>query len=133
MAAAHGRPEEENIEVAPRQAPGDAPPRGSARERLPGRPAAEATTPRLPELQAVPRARRRAAHDAGSLVPRIAVDALGGDRGPAEVIAGALEAAQDRIEVVLYGPPGLETQGLRLVEAPDVIEMHEKPADAVRA
>ncbi len=63
----------------------------------------------------------------------IAVDALGGDRGPAEVIAGALEAAQDGIEVVLYGPPGLETQGLRLVEAPDLIEMHEKPADAVRA
>jgi glycerol-3-phosphate acyltransferase PlsX len=58
---------------------------------------------------------------------------MGGDRGPAEVIAGALEAAQDGIDVVLYGPPSLETRGLELVEAPDVIEMHEKPADAVRA
>jgi len=58
---------------------------------------------------------------------------MGGDRGPAEVIAGALEAAHDGIDVVLHGPPGLETHGLELVEAPDVIEMHEKPADAVRA
>ena len=66
-------------------------------------------------------------------MPRIAVDALGGDRGPAEVVAGALEAAQDGIEVVLYGPRELETQGLQLVEAPDVIEMDEKPAEAVRA
>ena len=64
---------------------------------------------------------------------RIAVDALGGDRGPAEVIAGALEASQDGIDVVLYGPPTLDTQGLELVAASEVIEMHEKPADAVRA
>ena len=66
-------------------------------------------------------------------MPRIAVDALGGDRGPAEVVAGALEAAQDGIDVLLYGPRELETQGLQLVEAPDVIEMDEKPAEAVRA
>jgi phosphate acyltransferase len=66
-------------------------------------------------------------------VTRIAVDALGGDRAPGEVVAGALEAAREGIEVVLYGPAGLETQGLRLVEAPDRIEMAEKPAEAVRA
>jgi glycerol-3-phosphate acyltransferase PlsX len=58
---------------------------------------------------------------------------MGGDRGPAEVIAGALEAAHDGLDIVLYGPPGLEAHGLELVDAPDVIEMHEKPADAVRA
>jgi glycerol-3-phosphate acyltransferase PlsX len=63
---------------------------------------------------------------------RIAVDALGGDRAPDEVVAGALEAAADGIEIVLYGPAGLETQGLPLVEAPDRIEMADKPADAVR-
>jgi glycerol-3-phosphate acyltransferase PlsX len=64
---------------------------------------------------------------------RIAVDALGGDRGPAEVIAGALEASQAGIDVVLYGPPTLDTQGLELVPATEFIEMHEKPADAVRS
>jgi glycerol-3-phosphate acyltransferase PlsX len=64
---------------------------------------------------------------------RIAVDAMGGDLGPHEVIAGALEAAQDGIVPVLYGPEGLDTHGLELVVAPDAIGMHEKPAEAVRA
>jgi glycerol-3-phosphate acyltransferase PlsX len=66
-------------------------------------------------------------------VARIAVDALGGDRGPAEIVAGALGASRTGIEVVLYGPPTLDTQGLELVEASEEIGMHEKPADAVRA
>ena len=64
---------------------------------------------------------------------RIAVDALGGDRGPAEVIAGALEASRDEIEVVLYGPSDLDAQGLELVAASEEIGMNEKPAEAVRA
>jgi len=66
-------------------------------------------------------------------VTRVAVDALGGDRAPAEIVAGALEAAADGIDVVLFGPAGLETGGLELVETTDVIEMAEKPAEAVRA
>jgi phosphate acyltransferase len=66
-------------------------------------------------------------------VIRVAVDAMGGDRGPEEIVAGALEARSGRIEPILVGPAGLETHGLRLVEAPDVISMHEKPAEAVRA
>jgi glycerol-3-phosphate acyltransferase PlsX len=68
-----------------------------------------------------------------SQVVRVAVDAMGGDRGPDEIIAGALEAASPTVVPVLYGPPGLDTQGLELVEAPDMIEMHEKPVEAVRA
>ncbi len=64
---------------------------------------------------------------------RIAVDALGGDRAPAEVIAGAHDAIRDGIDVVLYGPAGLDTGGIELVETIDVIEMAEKPAEAVRA
>jgi glycerol-3-phosphate acyltransferase PlsX len=66
-------------------------------------------------------------------VIRIAVDAMGGDRGPAEIVAGALEAATDAIVPVLFGLPGLETHGLELREMPDVIEMDEKPAEAVRS
>ena len=64
---------------------------------------------------------------------RVAVDAMGGDKGPEEVVAGAVEARSDTIEPILVGPAGLETHGLRLIEAPDVIAMREKPAEAVRA
>jgi phosphate acyltransferase len=58
---------------------------------------------------------------------------MGGDRAPEEIVAGALEAASPEIVPVLFGPPGLDTQGLELVEAPDLIEMHEKPVEAVRS
>ena len=51
---------------------------------------------------------------------------------PDEIVAGALDAAAEGIEIVLFGAPGIETHGLELIEAPDVIEMHEKPAEAVR-
>jgi glycerol-3-phosphate acyltransferase PlsX len=57
---------------------------------------------------------------------------MGGDRGPAVVVEGALDAAADGIEVVLYGR-GVDGQGLELVETPDVIAMDEKPAESVRA
>ena len=66
---------------------------------------------------------------------RIAVDALGGDRAPEEVVAGALEAPETdpRIVPILFGPRGLDTGGLELVETTGSIAMDEKPADAVRA
>ena len=64
---------------------------------------------------------------------RVAVDALGGDNAPSEVILGALDAAAAGIDVVLYGPAHLDTQGLPLVETTDVIEMGDKPTEAVRA
>jgi phosphate acyltransferase len=64
---------------------------------------------------------------------RVAVDAMGGDRGPAEIVTGAVQARGEGIEPVLVGPAFIETQGLELIEATDVIEMHEKPAEAVRA
>jgi phosphate acyltransferase len=66
-------------------------------------------------------------------VTRVALDALGGDNAPDEVIHGALAAAADGIEVTLYGPAGLDTHGLPVVETTEVIEMAEKPAEAVRA
>jgi len=64
---------------------------------------------------------------------RVAVDALGGDNAPGEVVLGALDAAAAGIDVVLYGPAGLDTHGLPLVEATEVIDMADKPAEAVRA
>jgi len=64
---------------------------------------------------------------------RVAVDAMGGDRAPDEVVAGALEARSAEIAPVLVGPRGLETGGLELVEAPTTIAMDEKPGEAVRS
>jgi phosphate acyltransferase len=64
---------------------------------------------------------------------KVAVDAMGGDRGPEDVVAGALQAAADGIVPILYGPATLDTRGLELVVAEQVIAMDEKPADAVRA
>ena len=64
---------------------------------------------------------------------RVAVDALGGDNAPDEVILGALAAAADGIDVTLFGPAGLDARGLPLVETTEVIEMSDKPAEAVRA
>ena len=64
---------------------------------------------------------------------RVAVDALGGDRGSAAIVAGTLEAHSAEIEPILYGPAGLDSRGLRLVETTQEIGMDEKPADAVRA
>jgi phosphate acyltransferase len=66
-------------------------------------------------------------------VIRIAVDALGGDRAPDEVVAGALEAATDSVQPVLYGPAGLDAGGLEHVVTTQAIAMGAKPAETVRA
>jgi phosphate acyltransferase len=64
---------------------------------------------------------------------RVAVDAMGGDRGPAEIVAGAVDAATGSVEPIIVGPSGLDTEGLELIEAADVIAMDAKPTEAVRA
>jgi phosphate acyltransferase len=66
---------------------------------------------------------------------RVAVDAMGGDRGPEDVVAGALEAATDEIEPVLFGRRDeLEPFAgpLEIVHAEEVVAMDEKPSDAAR-
>ncbi|MGN6380033.1 MAG: phosphate acyltransferase PlsX [Gaiellales bacterium] len=70
----------------------------------------------------------------------IAVDAMGGDRAPGEVVAGALAAAAEGIQIALCGPSatlerelGGDRANVRVVDAPDVIGSHEEPAPAVRA
>ena len=63
----------------------------------------------------------------------IAVDAMGGDRAPGEILAGAHDAAALGIPVVLVGPAELEGLGeLPLIVASEVIEMHDDPAQGVR-
>ena len=74
---------------------------------------------------------------------RIALDAMGGDHAPAATVAGAIAAARAYgVEVALVGRTAAieaelakhDTAGLVLpiVEAPDVIEMDEHPANAAR-
>ncbi|HEU4448797.1 MAG TPA: phosphate acyltransferase PlsX [Gaiellaceae bacterium] len=66
---------------------------------------------------------------------RVAVDAMGGDRAPEEIVAGALAAASDEVIPVLHGPRDVLEPlagGLEIVHAEAVVAMDEKPADAVR-
>lgn len=63
----------------------------------------------------------------------IAVDAMGGDRAPDEILAGALEASRLGFPVVLVGPEGLQGRGdLPLFVASEVIAMDDDPAKSVR-
>ena len=70
---------------------------------------------------------------------RIALDVMGTDQGPFEIVAGAALAASAGHEVVLVGhreviePALIEANAdLEVVHAPEVIEMFDNPAKAVR-
>jgi glycerol-3-phosphate acyltransferase PlsX len=63
----------------------------------------------------------------------IAVDAMGGDKAPSEIVAGARQAADLGIPIVLVGPADLEGRGpLDLIVASEVIEMDDDAANGVR-
>jgi len=63
---------------------------------------------------------------------RVAVDAMGSDRGARAVVQGAQEAASDGILPVVFGAAELDTGNLQLVPTTQVVGMDEKPADAFR-
>ena len=75
---------------------------------------------------------------------RIAVDAMGGDNAPGAVVEGCIQALNERndISVILAGQrdkiePLLLNAGdarsrIEILDAPDVITMHEAPVMAVR-
>jgi glycerol-3-phosphate acyltransferase PlsX len=134
-------------------------------------PPAEATPSCLPELRLVQgsaggraQARRRvddrrltgtivapatepAAAGAPTLDPprrpvRVAVDAMGGDHGPTEIVPGAIDhaAAHPADTVILVGRPdrihqaadGPLPRNVEVVAASQVVDMHEHPALALR-
>ena len=74
--------------------------------------------------------------------PVIAIDAMGGDRAPGEIVAGALAAVHEcDVDIVLVGQPdaiaahlpnGTAPDHVSILAASEVIEMHEDPANAVR-
>lgn len=66
----------------------------------------------------------------------VAVDAGGADLGPAEVAAGAAQAARAGIGVILFGPAGeigTVPDGVEVVDAPVSIAKAPDPAYAVRS
>jgi len=76
---------------------------------------------------------------------RIAIDAMGGDNAPDEIIAGALESIEllsENDELILVGPkddivsrlpPSKVWAGvLSVVDAPEVITMDESPVESLR-
>ncbi|NPA91237.1 MAG: phosphate acyltransferase PlsX [Chloroflexi bacterium] len=71
---------------------------------------------------------------------RIALDAMGGDYAPAEVVAGAFLAARalPDVEIFLFGPPSILPEGespppnVQLVPSHEWIGMDESPVKAVR-
>ena len=75
---------------------------------------------------------------------RIALDAMGGDNAPEQVVRGAVRAARelgvsitlvgrgDAIERILRSMPP-PAHGIEVVDVPDVVAMDDHPATAVRA
>jgi phosphate acyltransferase len=75
----------------------------------------------------------------------IAVDAMGGDHAPAEIVRGALRAVNEHgisvtlvgraeaVEAELRAAGGASGGAIAVVDAREVIEMGEHPANAVRA
>ncbi len=78
----------------------------------------------------------------GSTQARIAIDAMGGDYAPAEIVAGAIRAqAELGVKVLLVGDPQQieahmhqhrSSLQLEIVPAEGLVEMHEEPLSALR-
>jgi glycerol-3-phosphate acyltransferase PlsX len=65
----------------------------------------------------------------------VAVDAVGGDKAPGEIVAGARRAVDELgVPVLLVGPPERvgDPLGLDLLACTEVIEMHDEPGSSVR-
>lgn len=77
----------------------------------------------------------------GATRARIAIDAMGGDYAPAEIITGALRAREELgVEVLLVGDrqqiqaalPQTNLGQLEIVPAEGTIEMHEEPLSSIK-
>ena len=78
----------------------------------------------------------------GSTQARIAIDAMGGDHAPAEIVAGALRAQEELgVKILLVGDPEAVGAAIRqhtnaspleIISAEGTIEMGEEPLSALR-
>ncbi|MCB0252211.1 MAG: phosphate--acyl-ACP acyltransferase, partial [Anaerolineae bacterium] len=75
---------------------------------------------------------------------KIVFDVMGGDHAPEVTVAGAIDAAKEfGIPIVLVGQEAIvrgelakhDWAGLNLsiVDAPEVVDMHDKPAEVLRS
>ena len=67
----------------------------------------------------------------------IAVDAMGGDSAPQEIVKGAILAKEQGVEVILSGDKTLinnylEGVNIPVIDYPEVISMTDNPARAIR-
>ncbi|HEV7886334.1 MAG TPA: phosphate acyltransferase PlsX [Acidimicrobiales bacterium] len=64
----------------------------------------------------------------------VAVDAMGGDKAPGEIVQGALQAHEQLgVDILLVGrPEAVEGHGLPTLPCSEVIEMHDDPGQGVR-
>ena len=75
---------------------------------------------------------------------KVAVDAMGGDNAPAEIVKGAVEAVNEstKIKVILVGDEAAvkgelakysyDTERIEVVYASEIITNNEHPVEAVR-
>ena len=64
----------------------------------------------------------------------VAVDVMGGDRAPGDILAGVHQAVSDGIPVLLVGPEGLDGYAdLPVLAASEVIAMDDDPVKGVRS
>ncbi len=84
-----------------------------------------------------------ASHILGTRTARVALDAMGGDKAPGEIVLGAVQAAREygigvylvgredtiRVELTKHDTTGLD---LPILHTDEVIEMDDHPATAVR-
>ena len=142
----YGRPEEEDLQGEEPQPPGiQLGAEGAGPLGVPPVHHRQAPPCRVPELRLV----QRPTGDRSRLVARggprptgeafaalpVAVDAMGGDRAPGEIVAGARQVAeQPDIEVALVGRPGEmgDTGDLPFFPASEVIGMDDDPGQGVR-
>lgn len=78
----------------------------------------------------------------GSTCVRIAIDAMGGDHAPEEIVVGALRAREELgVQVLLVGdpqqiesklPPKTNLSQVEIVSAEDAVAMDEEPLTAIR-
>ncbi len=78
----------------------------------------------------------------GSTGVRIAIDAMGGDNAPGEIVAGALRAVEELgVKALLVGspqdierilPPSIKSEQIEVVPAEGTIAMEEEPLSAIR-
>ena len=74
----------------------------------------------------------------------ISIDAMGGDNAPSSEVAGAVETIRDHeaINIVLVGKQDMierelkkfsfDNMRIRVHHAPDIVEMHESPTEAIK-